>query len=107
RPTIGIASGLYELFADNTLVRASLGGLADALPTGGLLIYTNQPWHPQLELIARALTSHRGGRAWVMRRRTQAELDQLVAEAGFLKIDQRIDLLGIFTVSLARRVRGR
>jgi hypothetical protein len=77
--------------------------MADAIAPGGLLIYTNQPWHPQLELIARALTSHRGGAPWVMRRRTQAEMDQLVAEAGFRKIDQRIDEWGIFTVSLARR----
>ncbi len=37
-----------------------------------------------------------------MRRRTQAELDQLVAHAGFRKIEQRIDEWGIFTVSLAR-----
>ena len=78
--------------------------MADALPPGGILLYTGQPWHPQLELIARALTSHRGGAAWVMRRRTQAELDQLVARAGFSKIDQRIDEWGIFTVSVARRI---
>jgi hypothetical protein len=102
RPTIGIVSGLYELFADNAMVRASLAGLADAIERDGLLIYTGQPWHPQLALIARGLTSHRGG-AWVMRRRTQMELDQLVAGAGFDKIDQRIDQWGIFTVSLARR----
>jgi alpha-beta hydrolase superfamily lysophospholipase len=106
RPTIGIASGLYELFADNSLVGNSLAGLAEAIPAGGMLIYTNQPWHPQLELIARALTSHRGGKAWVMRRRTQAEIDQLVREAGFRKIEERIDPWGIFTVSLARRVGG-
>ncbi len=104
RPTIGVVSGLYELFADNDLTRASLDGLAKAIPDGGYLIYTGQPWHPQIELIARALTSHRQGQAWVMRRRTQAELDQLVAAAGFKKIDQRIDEWGIFTVSLARRV---
>ncbi len=104
RPSIGIVSGLYELFPDNTRVCASLAGMADAIPSVGFLIYTNQPWHPQLELIARALTSHRGGAAWVMRRRTQAEMDQLVGEAGFRKIDQRIDEWGIFTVSLARRV---
>src|SRR5262249_46206342 len=103
RPTIGVVSGLYELFADNAIVSNSLAGLADAIEAGGLLIYTGQPWHPQLELIARGLTSHPGG-AWVMRRRTQAELDQLVARAGFRKIDQRIDEWGIFTVSLARRV---
>jgi len=104
RPTIGIVSGLYELFADNDAVRASLGGLGDAIASGGFLVYTCQPWHPQLELIARALTSHRGGAAWVMRRRTQGEMDQLVEAAGFRKIAQRIDEWGIFTVSLAERV---
>jgi hypothetical protein len=38
-----------------------------------------------------------------MRRRTQAELDQLVAAVGFTKIAQRIDDGGLFTVSLAER----
>jgi alpha-beta hydrolase superfamily lysophospholipase len=102
-PTLGIVSGLYELFPDNDMVATSLAGMADAIAPGGYLIYTGQPWHPQLELIARALTSHRDGQAWVMRRRTQAEMDQLVRDAGFEKIDQRIDQWGIFTVSLARR----
>src|SRR5262249_32877561 len=104
RPTLGIVSGLYELFPDNAMVRRSLEGMAAAVPPGGYLVYTGQPWHPQLELIARALTSHRAGAAWVMRRRIQAEMDQLVAAAGFRKLEQRIDAWGIFTVSLAQRV---
>ena len=104
RPTLAVVSGLYELFADNTLVRRSLAGLAEAMEPGGYLLYTNQPWHPQLEMIARSLTSHREGNAWVMRRRVQAEIDELVAEAGFEKIDQLSDQWGIFSVSLARRV---
>jgi hypothetical protein len=103
-PTLGVVSGLYELFADNALVRRSLAGLAAAIPAGGCLVYTGQPWHPQLELIARALTSHRQGQAWIMRRRTQGELDQLVEAAGFRKLEQRVDEAGIFTVSLAERV---
>ncbi len=104
RPTLGVVSGLYELFPDNDLIARSLGGLARAIGPGGYLIYTNQPWHPQLEFIARALTSHRQGTAWVMRRRTQEEMDQLVTAAGFRKLTQRIDEWGIFTVSLAQRV---
>jgi alpha-beta hydrolase superfamily lysophospholipase len=103
RPTLVTVSGLYELFPDNTLVSRSLAGVSEAVEPGGYLVYTGQPWHPQLEMIARALTSHRQGQAWVMRRRTQAELDQLVAAAGFRKITQRIDEWGIFTVSLAVR----
>lgn len=104
RPTLAIVSGLYELFPDNDMVTRSLAGVADAVPNGGYLVYTGQPWHPQLEMIARALTSHRGGEAWVMRRRTQGEMDQLVERAGFRKVAQRIDEWGIFTVSLAVRV---
>lgn len=103
RPTLAVVSGLYELFPDNEMVSRSLDGVGDAVEDGGYLVYTGQPWHPQLEMIARALTSHRGGQAWVMRRRTQAEMDQLVEAAGFRKIEQRIDEWGIFTVSLAVR----
>ncbi|HEV8628695.1 MAG TPA: bifunctional alpha/beta hydrolase/class I SAM-dependent methyltransferase [Thermoanaerobaculia bacterium] len=101
RPTLGVVSGLYELFPENGPVRRSLGGLAAAIEPGGYLLYTNQPWHPQLELIARTLTSHRDGAPWVMRRRTQEEMDDLVAAAGFRKLEQWIDEWGIFSVSLA------
>lgn len=104
KATLGIVSGLYELFANNDLLRQSLKGLAQAIPVGGYLVYTNQPWHPQLEFIARVLTSHREGQDWVMRRRTQDEMDQLVTTAGFRKVDMRIDEWGIFSVSLAVRV---
>ncbi|OUY07841.1 bifunctional alpha/beta hydrolase/class I SAM-dependent methyltransferase [Acinetobacter populi] len=104
RPNLAVVSGLYELFADNTLLNQSLTGLAQAIPKGGYLIYTGQIWHPQQEFIARALTSHRQGQAWVMRLRSQAEIDALVEHAGFKKIDQCIDEFGIFTVSVAQRL---
>lgn len=104
KPTLAVVSGLYELFGSNRMVGDSLAGLAAAVGEGGYLLYTGQPWHPQLELIARALTSHRDGQAWVMRRRSQAEMDQLVEAAGFRKVTQRIDQWGIFSVTLAQRV---
>jgi SAM-dependent methyltransferase len=104
KPTLAIVSGLYELYPDNGPVRASLAGLARAVEAGGYLVYTNQPWHPQLEFIARVLTSHRDGGAWVMRPRAQAEMDALVREAGFEKIAMEIDDDGIFSVSVARRI---
>jgi len=103
KPTLVVVSGLYELFSDNTRVAASLRGIARAVESSGYLVYTGQPWHPQLEFIARTLTTHRGHQPWIMRRRTQAELDQLVSAAGFRKLDQWIDEWGIFTVSLAIR----
>lgn len=103
QPNLAVVSGLYELFSSNDMVSASLAGLSQSMEEGGYLIYTCQPWHPQLTLIARALTSHREGQAWVMRRRSQAEMDQLVTAAGFKKLEQRIDEMGIFSVSIAQK----
>ena len=105
RPTLAIVSGLYELFPDNQLIARSLAGLSEALRDGGFLIYTNQPHHPQLEMIARVLVN-RDGQPWVMRCRPQAEMDSLVADAGFEKLSTVSDPWGIFTVSLARRRTG-
>lgn len=103
KPAVAIVSGLYELFNANAPVLESLRGLADALPIGSRLVYTNQPWHPQLKFIAHVLTN-REGQPWIMRRRTQEEMDDLVREAGFIKESQEIDPAGIFTISVARRV---
>ena len=102
--TLGVVSGLFELFPDNSVVRTALQGFSSSVKSGGYLIYTNQPWHPQLEMIARALSSHRQGAAWIMRRRSQAEMDQLVEKAGFKKVREWIDGDGIFSVSLAVKI---
>lgn len=101
-PTVAIVSGLYELIPDNERVLRSLQGIADAVAPGGLLIYTAQIWHPQQEFIARVLTN-REGQPWIMRCRTQAEMDELVRSAGFTKVSQEVDPWGMFTVSVARR----
>jgi hypothetical protein len=47
--------------------------------------------------------TNRDGEPWVMRRRTQRELDGLVREAGFEKIRTEVGGRGIFTVSIAKR----
>ncbi|MFH1283343.1 MAG: bifunctional alpha/beta hydrolase/class I SAM-dependent methyltransferase [bacterium] len=102
KPTIAICSGLHELFPKNKPVLNSFKGIYECMADGGYLIYTNQPWHPQQEYIARVLTN-REGKPWIMRCRTQEEMDSLVREAGFEKIDMEIDQWGIFTVSLAKK----
>jgi pimeloyl-ACP methyl ester carboxylesterase len=102
KPSIAVVSGLYELFPENDRVQRSLRGLFSAVNPGGWIIYTGQPWHPQVEMIARTLTN-RDGQFWVMRRRPQGEMDALVEAAGFKKEKQWIDDFGIFTVSIARK----
>lgn len=102
QPNIVIVSGLFELFSDNRMLFKTLKGIQSVLKPGGYIIYTGQPWHPQLETIARLLNNHRGTR-WIMRARVQAELDALVKYVGFQKLDTAVDGLGIFTVSTAQK----
>lgn len=97
---IVIVSGLYELFDDNAKVLASLQHVARSMKPQGVFIYTAQPWHPQLEMIAYTLTNHRQ-QPWMMRPRPQAEMDALVRLAGLEKRNTMIGLDGIFTVSVA------
>jgi len=99
---VAVVSGLFELFSDNALISSALAGMAKELKKGGYLFYTNQPWHPQQEFIAKTLTNHQG-EPWVMRCRSQAEMDQLVISAGFDKVETHVEPQGIFSVSVARK----
>lgn len=102
RATIVIASGLYELFPDNEPVARSLSGLSRAVVDGGWLLFTDQPWHPQQEMIARVLPN-RDGDPWVMRCRSQREMNTLASEAGFDCERVLVDAWGIFSVATARK----
>jgi alpha-beta hydrolase superfamily lysophospholipase/SAM-dependent methyltransferase len=105
RPNVVVVSGLFELFPDNAPLQIAIQALAEALVPGGFLVYTGQPWHPQQEMIARTLTN-REGQPWVMRFRSQTELDGLFRAAGFDKLETRVTTQGIFTVTLARKPAG-
>lgn len=96
-----LVSGLYELVAENAPVLTSLQGIAQLLKPGGYLIYTAQTWHPQLAMIAKTLNDHQG-KSWVMRPRSQAEMDALVRSIGGEKVHSWMGIQGIFSVSLAQ-----
>jgi len=102
RHNVAVISGLFELFPENEPIERALAGVSSVLEDGGELIYTNQPWHPQVEMIARTLTN-REGKPWIMRRRSQWEMDRLVEAHGFQIIETRVGPFGIFTVSVARK----
>ncbi len=97
-----VISGLLELESNNQTVLTALSGAYQQLKPGGYLIYTNQPWHPQLEFIAQVLHNHQG-EPWLMRPRSQAEIDALVEHVGLQKVDMWIDTQGIFSIAVAQK----
>ena len=101
-PNIVIISGVFELFENNKMLENTISGVAEILDKNGAVIYTGQPWHPQLKQIALVLNSHKGhGKSWLMRRRSEKELDNLFENYNLKKEKMLIDNDGIFTVSLA------
>lgn len=102
-PDIIIISGIFELFSDNRLLLNSIERITEITANNSYIIYTGQPWHPQLAQIAFVLNSHKGNKQnWIMRRRSQKELDSLFLANKFIKKEMLTDNLGIFTVSLAK-----
>ena len=101
-PNVVIISGVFELFEDNKMLENTISGVAEILDKNGVVIYTGQPWHPQLKQIALVLNSHKGNdKSWLMRRRSEKELDSLFENYNLKKEKMLIDNDGIFTVSLA------
>ncbi|HEY7182865.1 MAG TPA: class I SAM-dependent methyltransferase family protein [Blastocatellia bacterium] len=92
-----VASGFWEIIEDDRLVKECLLNAARCLDPGGRLIFTIQPDHPQLELIARTLTSHTG-KPWVMRLRSLSLFRSWMNEAGLEYVSHRLEKHGIFGV---------
>lgn len=100
-PNIVIISGILELFGDNELASKALTGVQSIAEKDSHVVYTGQPWHPQLKMIAYVLNSHQK-KNWVMRRRSQKELDRMMAYNNIQKENMLVDDFGIFTVSSAK-----
>ncbi|NQZ02078.1 MAG: alpha/beta fold hydrolase [Bdellovibrionales bacterium] len=101
-PNLIIISGVLELYPDNLQVQICLKKLFEKSAEGAHILYTGQPWHPQLEMIGKVL-NNKDGRRWIMRRRIQAEMDELIEASGFVKVSTTPNDSGIFSVSSARK----
>jgi SAM-dependent methyltransferase len=100
-PDVIVVSGLYELLLDDSVIAASVEHLRDLLAPGGVLVFTTQTRHPQLEFIAHVLPN-RDGALWVMKCRPVEQAEQWAADAGFGVVTSRREPVGLFTVTTAR-----
>ena len=89
-----MSSGFWEIIDDDALVKGCLLNVARCLNAGGTLVFTIQPYHPQLELIARTLRSHTG-KPWVMRLRSLELFQEWLREAGLRYVSHQMEEHGI------------
>jgi ubiquinone/menaquinone biosynthesis C-methylase UbiE len=95
-----VASGFWEIIDDDRLVKTCLLNAARCLDPGSVMVFTIQPHHPQLEFIARTLTSHTG-KPWVMRLRSLELFQAWMKEARLQYVSHRMEKHGIFGVVVA------
>lgn len=98
-----VVSGFWEIIDHDHLVKNCLLNLARHMAAGALLIFTIQPYHPQLEFIARALTSNTG-KPWVMRLRSLELFQTWLHEADLRYVSHQMEEHGIFGVVRAVKV---
>lgn len=99
-PNVIVVSGLHEILPNDELIRNHFHQLYRILQAPGALIFTIQPYHPQLEMIARVLTSHSGG-PWVMRLRPLVVTRRWAEEAGLRIARVHMEAQDIFGVVTA------
>ncbi|MFN8473787.1 MAG: class I SAM-dependent methyltransferase family protein [Anaerolineae bacterium] len=99
-PNVVIVSGFYEILLMDESVQSSLALIAKALAPGGVLIFTTQVRHPQLEMIAHVLND-RYGQPWVMKLRSARLVEGWAREVGFSSCQTVAEPLGLFTVTTA------
>ena len=102
RPNVVVVSGLHEILPDDALIENHFRQLYRIMEAPGTLIFTIQPNHPQLELIARTLPAHTG-HPWVMRLRSWELTRKWAAAAGFENFQVRMEPDGIFGVVTAQK----
>ncbi len=102
RPNVVVVSGLHEILPDDDLIEQHFRQLYRIMDEAGTLIFTIQPQHPQLELIARTLPAHTGG-PWVMRLRSWELTYRWVTAAGFRNVQVQMEPNGIFGVVTAEK----
>ena len=102
RPNVIIAAGLHEVVPDDDLVRRHFQQVYDALEAPGRFIFTVQPHHPRLELVARILPSHTGT-PWVMSLRPFELTLRWAREAGFSDFEVWMHDSGITGVVTAEK----
>ena len=99
---IVVASGFWEIIDDDELILGCIKNIASCLDSGGSLVFTIQPYHPQLEMAARALTSNTG-KPWIMRLRSLDLYKQWLNEAGLEYVSHEMEKHQIFGVVEARK----
>lgn len=99
---IVVASGFFEQYPQNPPVQKALKAISQVLKAEGRLLCTNMPQTPLMDILAHCF-HHADGSPWLMRGRSNAEIDDLLLEAGLRCRSRLSDCQGRYSVTLAEK----
>lgn len=97
-----ISSGFWEIIENDDLIQKCIKNISSSLNKSGSLVFTIQPYHPQLELIARTLKSNTG-KPWIMKLRSLDLMKSWIKKENLIYLSHKMDKYGIFGVVMAKK----
>jgi len=98
KPNVVVSSGFYDWITDDELIRKSFRYCYEMLPSNGIVIFTNQSGHKQMELVSRAFIDF-NKEPLRMKTRPPEVINKWAQETGFKNIETSNDKWGLYSVS--------
>jgi SAM-dependent methyltransferase len=102
RPNLVVSSGFYDWITDDALIKKSFIYCAQILEKGGMMIFTNQAGHRDLELVSAAFVDFNQA-PLRMKTRPAQTINEWAKEAGFQNLETAIDKWGLYSVTKGER----
>lgn len=100
KPDIFVASGFYDWFSDDELVKKSMKLIYDALPAGGYFAFTNQAGHVDLTMTNTVFKDFNNQQLNMTTRGAEV-INAWLKEIGFTVLDVKMDKYGHYLNILA------
>jgi len=98
RPNIIVSSGFYDWITDDELIKKSFLYSYNMFEDKGVIIFTNQASHKQMELVSKAFVDF-NKEPLKMKIRAPEIINGWAKEAGFKNLETSIDKWGLYSVA--------
>ncbi|MBP7216350.1 MAG: class I SAM-dependent methyltransferase family protein [Candidatus Omnitrophica bacterium] len=102
KPSIVVSSGFYDWIVDDELVKRSFRYCYHIVAEGGVIVFTNQAGHKQMELVSEAFVDF-NKEPLRMKVRSPEVINGWARDVGFKDLVTSIDQWGLYSVSKGRK----
>jgi len=102
KPNVIVSSGFYDWIVDDKLIKKSLAYAYKMLPKDGIVIFTNQVGHKQMEFVSEVFIDF-NKEPLRMKTRSSETLNKWAEEAGFKNLETVTDKWELYSVTRVKK----